>query len=215
MLLIKTHFDRLNGKAGALVIKMNLEKIDNVVMNHKKIRRLMRKYNLVTKVRKANPFRKIAQATQEHKTCANLLERQFDQGEPEKVMLTDITYLKYNNGKQWGYLSCVKDGCTHEILAHYLSTSLESSFVDQTLDNLFERLEGNIHPEAFLHSVQGMHYTHLSFQKKVQVAGFRQSKSRRGNCYDNASMELFFGHMKDELEYVPPSYKVPDKGLKS
>ncbi|MGG4396530.1 IS3 family transposase, partial [Paenibacillus thiaminolyticus] len=104
LLLIKAHFDRLNGKAGALVIKMNLENEDNVVMNHKKIRRLMRKYNLVAKVRQANPYRKMAQATQEHKTCANLLNRQFDQGEPEKVLLTDITYLKYNHGQQWGYL---------------------------------------------------------------------------------------------------------------
>lgn len=73
LLLIKAHFDRLNGKAGALVIKMNLENEDNVVMNHKKIRRLMRKYNLVAKVRQANPYRKMAQATQEHKMCTNLL----------------------------------------------------------------------------------------------------------------------------------------------
>ncbi|CAH8769927.1 IS3 family transposase, partial [Paenibacillus dendritiformis] len=201
LLLIKAHFDRLNGKTGALVIKMNLENEDNVVMNHKKIRRLMRKYNLVAKVRQANPYRKMAQATQEHKTCANLLNRQFDQGEPEKVLLTDITYLKYNHGQQWGYLSCVKDGSTHEILAHYLSTSLELSLVDRTLDKLLERLDGNIHPEAILHSDQGMHYTNPEFQKRVRETGFRQSMSRRGNCYDNAPMESFFGHMKDELEY--------------
>ncbi|MDT8976363.1 IS3 family transposase [Paenibacillus sp. chi10] len=201
LLLIKTHFDRLNGKAGALVIKMNLENVDNVVMNHKKIRRLMRKYNLIAKVRRANPYRKIAQATQEHKTCANLLKRHFDQAEPEKILLTDITYLKYNHGQQWGYLSCVKDGSTNEILAHHLSTSLELSLVNRTLDKLLERLVGNIHPEAILHSDQGMHYTHPEFQKRVSETGFRQSMSRRGNCYDNAPMESFFGHMKDELEY--------------
>ncbi|WP_254777344.1 IS3 family transposase [Paenibacillus sp. cl6col] len=201
LLLIKTHFDRLNGKAGALVIKMNLENVDNVVMNHKKIRRLMRKYNLIAKVRRANPYRKVAQATQEHKTCANLLKRQFNQAEPEKVLLTDITYLKYNHGQQWGYLSCVKDGSTNEILAHYLSTSLELWLVNRTLDKLLERLNGNIHPEAILHSDQGMHYTHPEFQKHVVETGFRQSMSRRGNCYDNAPMESFFGHMKDQLEY--------------
>lgn len=173
LLLIKAHFDRLNGKAGALVIKMNLENVNNVVMNHKKIRRLMRKYNLVAIVRQANPYRKMAQATQEHKTCANLLERQFDKGEPEKVLFTDITILKYNNGKQWGNLSCVKDGSTHEILTHYLSTSLELNLVDRTLDKLLERLKNNIHPEAILHSDQGVHYTHFHFQKRVREAGFR------------------------------------------
>lgn len=201
LVLIQGHFERLDKKAGALVIKMNLENVDNVVMNHKKIRRLMHKYNLVAQVRQANPYRKMAQATQEHKTCANLLKRQFDQGEPEKVLLTDITYLKYNNGKQWGYLSCVKDGTTHEILAHHVSTSLDMSLVERTLDKLMERLGGNVHPEAIFHLDQGMHYTHPKFQKRVKEVGFQQSMSRRGNGYDNASMESFFGHMKDELTY--------------
>ncbi len=73
--LIKAQFDRLNGKVGALVIKMHLEKLDDVVMNHKKIRRIMRKYSLVAKIRQANPYRKMAIATQEHKTCTNLLQR--------------------------------------------------------------------------------------------------------------------------------------------
>uniref|UniRef100_UPI00117C78FE IS3 family transposase n=1 Tax=Paenibacillus tyrfis TaxID=1501230 RepID=UPI00117C78FE len=114
--LIKRHFDELRGKAGALVIKMRLEQISGVVMNHKKIRRLMRKAGLVAAIRQANPYRKMAKATQEHQTCPNLLKRQFDQGEPEKVFLTDITYLRYGNG-QWAYLSCVKDGATRQILA--------------------------------------------------------------------------------------------------
>lgn len=201
LVLIKRHFDRLKGKAGARVIKMCLERIDGVVMNHKKIRRLMRKYSLIAKIRQVNPYRKLARATQEHQTCDNILGRKFNQGEPEKVFLTDITYLSYNNGQQWGYLSCVKDGATHQILAHYLSTSLEISLVERTLDILLERLDGNIHPEAILHSDQGMHYTHPKYRHRVAKAGFCQSMSRKGNCHDNASIESFFGHMKDELEY--------------
>ncbi|MGG3866155.1 IS3 family transposase, partial [Brevibacillus laterosporus] len=106
--LIKKHFDALHGKAGALVIKMRLERESGVIMNHKKIRRLMRKYKLVATIRQANPYRKLAKATQEHQTCPNLLQRQFDQGEPEKVLLTDITYMYYGNG-QCAYLSVVKD----------------------------------------------------------------------------------------------------------
>lgn len=53
---------------------------------------------LVTVIRKANPYRKMAKATQDHRTCPNLLERQFDQGVPEKVLLTYITYLRYGTG---------------------------------------------------------------------------------------------------------------------
>lgn len=90
--LIKEHFESLNGKVGALVIKMRLENLNGVNMNHKKIRRIMRKFGLVATIRQANPYRKMAKATQEHRTCPNLLERQFDQGEPEKVFQTSHTY---------------------------------------------------------------------------------------------------------------------------
>ncbi|WCR26387.1 IS3 family transposase [Paenibacillus thiaminolyticus] len=77
--LIKEHFESLNGKVGALVIIMRLEKLNGAVMNHKKIRRIMRKFGLVATIRQANPYRKMAKATQEHRTCPTLLERQFDQ----------------------------------------------------------------------------------------------------------------------------------------
>jgi putative transposase len=200
LMLIKGLFDKCNGKVGALVLKMRLEKKKGVIMNHKKIRRIMRKYGLKAKIRQAKPYRKLAKATQEHQTCPNLLKRQFDQGEPEKVFLTDITYMHYGNG-QCAYLSCVKDGASKQILAHYLSSSLELTIVERTLDRLIERLDGNIHPEAIIHSDQGVHYTHPSFQTRVKEAGIQQSMSRKGNCWDNASMESFFGHMKDDLDY--------------
>ncbi|MFC3256320.1 IS3 family transposase [Paenibacillus sepulcri] len=198
--LIQTHFNQLNGKAGALGIKMRLERLNGVVMNHKKIRRLMRKFKLRATVRQANPYRKMARATQEHRTCENLLKRQFNPGEPEKVLLTDITYMRYGGG-QWAYLSCVKDGATKQILAHCLSSTLELSIVERTLERLQTRLDGTLHPEAMLHSDQGMHYTHPKIRHLIQQAGFQQSMSRKGNCWDNASMESFFGHMKDELLY--------------
>jgi transposase InsO family protein len=171
-----------------------------VIMNHKKIRHIMRKYELFAQVRQANPYRKMAIATHENQTSPNLIKRQFNQGEPGKVLLTDITYLRYCNGR-WAYLSCVKDGATRQILAHHLSGSLGMSLVYRTMDKLLETLEGNIHPEAILHSDQGNHYTHSTFRSLVEKAGMKQSMSRRGNCIDNASMESFFGHMKDELEY--------------
>ena len=201
LFLIKQHFDALRGRAGALVIKMRLEQMSGVVMNHKKIRRLMRKAGLVAVIRQANPYRKMAKATREHQTCPNLLERQFDQGEPEKVFLTDITYLRYGSG-QWAYLSCVKDGATRQILAEYVATTLELPLVEQTLHRLVERLDGNIHPLAILHSDQGMHYTHPRMRLLIAKAGFKQSMSRKGNCWDNASMESFFGHMKDEVDFT-------------
>jgi putative transposase len=127
------------------VIKMRLEQLSHVTMNHKKIR-LMKKYNLVATIRTANPYRKMAKATQEHQTFPNLLDRQFDRGELDMVFLTDITYLRYGNG-QTAYLSAVKDGSTSEVLAQYLSSSLNVSLSLRTFERLMERLNGNIHPE--------------------------------------------------------------------
>jgi putative transposase len=179
---------------------MILENDYFVVMNHKKIRRLMRKYGLIAKVRNANPYKKMSKATQEHKTCPNILKREFNQEEPGKVLLTDITYLYYANGQK-AYLSCVKDGSTNEILAHYLSTSLKMNIVYKTLTRLKEAMQNQFHPGAILHSDQGFHYTHPLFQKRVKKLNITQSMSRKGNCWDNAPMESFFGHFKDEVDY--------------
>lgn len=199
-LLLKTIYDASKGKIGYRGFYMVLEELLVSPMNHKKILRLMRKYNLFSKVRRANPYRNIAKVTQEHHTVPNHLNRRFNQDEPGKVFLTDITYLQYQGG-QTAYLSCVKDVATREIVAYYLSTSLHMSIVYQTLDRLQAALEGNIHPEAMIHSDQGVHYTHPEYQKRVKEMGLLQSMSRRGNCLDNAPMESFFGHLKDEVDY--------------
>jgi transposase InsO family protein len=143
----------------------------------------------------------MAKATQEHRSCPNLLNREFNQEEPGKVLLTDITYLYYGKGQK-AYLSCVKDGATTEIMAYHLSTSLDMDIVYKTLKKLETSVGKHFHPEAILHSDQGMHYTHpLFFQSKVKELGLTQSMSRKGNCWDNAPMESFFGHFKDLAEY--------------
>ena len=99
IILLKENFYKKNQKVGALQIKMFLENDKNVVMNHKKIRRLMRIYGLVAKVKRTNPYKKMAKASQEHRIVPNLLKRVFNQEEPGKVLLTDITYLYLRDEK--------------------------------------------------------------------------------------------------------------------
>lgn len=199
-LILKSIYDKAQGKIGYRGLYMALD----APMNHKKILRLMRKYNFFAKVRRENPYRKIAKATEVHRTVPNHLKREFTQDEPGKVFLTDITYLQYQGG-QTAYLSCVKDVATREIVAYELSTSLRMRIVYRTLAKLDQALEGNIHPEAMIHSDQGVHYTHPEYQKRVKKMGLLQSMSRRGNCLDNAPMESFFGHLKDEVDYKQAS----------
>lgn len=90
---------------------------------------------------------------------------------------------------------------TREIVAYELSTTLKMPLVYKTLEKLNIHLDGNLHSEAMIHSDQGIHYTHPEFQQRVKEMGFLQSMSRRGNCLDNAPMESFFGHFKDEVDY--------------
>jgi putative transposase len=87
---------------------MTLENQYQIIFNLKRIRRIMKKFSIICPIRKANPYQRMAKATKEHRTCPNLLQRQFKQGVAGKVLLTDITYLTYRYGKR-AYLSTIKD----------------------------------------------------------------------------------------------------------
>lgn len=184
---------------GARLIKMTLEKQYGVIMNLKKIRRLMAKFGLVCPIRKANPYRRMAKALHTNTVFKNTLERKFKEGNPGEKFLTDITYLFYGKTKEKAYLSTIKDSITNEIVAYKLSKSLDISFVLETVDMLINKSKIKISKDAFIHSDQGCHYTSIAFQKLLKESGIGQSMSRRGNCWDNAPQESFFGHMKDEI----------------
>ena len=168
-----------------------------IVMNPKKIRRLMRKYNLFCPFRKANPYRRMAKALRTSNVAANLLNREFEAHGARAVLLTDITYMRFHDG--FLYLSTILDAYTKEALAHVLSDSLEIDFVLETVKNMQRDHGISLQAETMIHSDQGCHYTSVQFIKLVNDLGLRQSMSRRGNCWDNAPQESFYGHMKDEL----------------
>ncbi|MEH7123368.1 IS3 family transposase [Bacillus sp. JJ1773] len=191
-----------NRKKGARQIKMTLAGQFNVVFNLKRIQRIMKKYGIICPIRKANPYRRMMKATQEHRVVPNLLNRQFKQDVPGKVLLTDITYLFYGKSQK-AYLSTIKDASTNEILAYNVSDRLTIDLATDTFLKLKKNRNFKKAKEALIHSDQGVHYTHPQFQKLVKKSGLRQSMSRRGNCWDNAPQESFFGHFKDEA-YIKP-----------
>lgn len=169
-----------------------------IIMNRKKIQRLMRKYGLVCPIRKPNPYKQMAKAKKEYATKSNAVQRQFKAYGPKVVLLTDITYMYYGR-TQKAYLSTIKDAYTHQILAYALSTSLEVDFVLSTIHQLVANHDIPKNHKTLIHSDQGTHYTSIKFQTLLTDEKLRQSMSRRGNCWDNAPQESFFGHMKDEL----------------
>ena len=196
--LILKAFNRRGFKKGARSIKMILEREYDTNFNLKKIGRIMRKYNIVCPHRKPNRYKQIAKATKEHTTCSNSLNRNFKQDTPRKVLLTDISYLPYGNGRR-AYLSAIKDGSTNEILSYEISENLKLELATNTIEKL-TRKRFKLNKNCFVHSDQGFHYTSPKFQRLLKSKGISQSMSRRGNCWDNAPMESFFGHMKDHLD---------------
>ena len=169
-----------------------------IIMNVKKIRRLMKKYNLICPIRQANPYRRLAKALKTNNVADNLLNREFRKHGPRKILLTDITYIIYNGKKC--YLSTILDAFTKEVLSYVLSESLEVDFVLETVNQLIDRHGISLSTETLIHSDQGCHYTSCSFIQLLKDKELRQSMSRRGNCWDNAPQESFFGHMKDEID---------------
>ena len=188
-LLIKKIFDKSKGKYGWRSIKMYLKH-----MNHKKIQRIMRKYDLIANVRRKNPYKLIMKKTMEHRIFPNKLQRIFHQLIPFKVFCTDITYIPFRYG--FVYLSVIKDIASGEIMAWNLSISLEMTLVINTIENM------KSYENAMIHSDQGFHYTNPKYIKILKELNMNQSMSRKGNCIDNAPIESFFGHMKDELDYM-------------
>lgn len=169
-----------------------------VRMNQKKISRLMKKYNLFCPIRKANPYRRMAKALKTDTVYDNLVNRQFTDHGAGKILLTDITYLFYHYGCK-AYLSVIKDAFTKQVLSYVVSESLAVDFVLESVNILMDKHGDSLQTDTILHSDQGCHYTSISFRKLLKDKELRQSMSRRGNCWDNAPQESFFGHMKDEI----------------
>lgn len=193
-------FNHRGYKRGSRSIKMVLEHEFDLIINRKCIQRIMRKYDIVCPIRKANPYRRMLKATREHTIVPNILNRNFKQGLVGKVLLTDITYLPYGTGKR-AYLSTIKDAMTNEILSYHVSDNLEMPIVLNTVKKLVKNHKKILDKNVFIHSDQGAHYTSPKFQKLLKKYSIGQSMSRRGNCWDNAPQESFFGHMKDEVDF--------------
>jgi len=157
----------------------------------------MKEYNLITKIRKINPYKMIMNKTQEHKTFENKLDREFKQNTPYKIFCTDITYLKYN--RKIAYLSAVKDIASREVVGWNLSMHPTMDLVFNTLESMKSNLLSL--QDILIHSDQGFHYTNPNYIKKIKDLKMIQSMSRKGNCIDNAPMESFFGHLKDDIDY--------------
>lgn len=159
----------------------------------------MKKYNMITKIRRKNPYKAIMKKTLEHRTFDNKLARSFDQNVPFKVFCTDITYLPYN--QKLAYLSVIKDIASGEVVAWHMTRRLEMEIVLNTIENMKKHEIAHSFENIMMHSDQGFHYTNPQYIEALKNLKMIQSMSRKGNCVDNAPIESFFGHLKDDVDY--------------
>ena len=197
--IIKEIFDYGNYKKGAKQIYMQIKKEYGLVIGLNKIRRIMKRYGLKCTFRGPNYNKRALKKMLSDNVKKNILDRNFKQERAHKMICTDISYLKYGNGKR-AYLSMFIDASTNKILSYRISNNFDSSLATIPLQSLFDNgiKFDNL---ALFHSDQGAHYTSFAYQAILKKYEFIQSMSKRGICWDNAVIESRFGIIKGELNY--------------
>jgi len=166
---------------------------DGIRCGQNRVARLMRENGLFSKTKRCF---KVTTTDSNHKlpVAPNRLNQNFKVEKPDKIWLTDITYIKTEQG--WLYLAAVLDLYSRKIIGWATSESMHRQLVINALQmaiNVRKPSPGLLH-----HSDRGSQYASADYQALLTQAGMTSSMSRKGNCYDNAPMESFFGTLKTE-----------------
>jgi transposase InsO family protein len=174
----------------------------NRPLNHKTILRLMRKLGIRSIARRRHVYRQVVEGNSHH--YPNRLQRHFTAARPNEKWVTDITFVHTQQG--WGYLSTIQDLYDGFIVAHAFGPENSVTLVQRTLTQARQR-EPAI-AGVMLHSDQGNQYCSHAYHLLTQREGILPSMSRRGNCWDNAPIENFFSHLKEEAlrHYTNPTF---------
>lgn len=191
---IREIYDGSKGRYGSPKITQELRDRGRRVGKNRVARR-MRKAGLRSKVRRK--YRVTTDSKHNFPVAPNLLERDFSAPVPDKVWVSDITYLATKTG--WLYLTVIIDLFSRIVVGWALSSSLSHEMVVVALKRAISR-RGPKKGLVF-HSDRGVQYACNDFRKELSKHEFIQSMSRKGDCWDNAVAESFFGIMKTELVY--------------
>ena len=167
---------------------------EGIHRNPKTILRVMKKYNLLSEIRRRRKWANLRQQAHKYK---NLLNRNFHADKPNQKWVTDISYIHTKQGVL--YLSMIRDLFDNSIVAYKTGTMQTVNLVLDTIRLAVKKEK--IAAELQLHSDQGFQYTSQGYFKLTQSYGITPSMSRRGNPYDNAMAENFFSILKTECIY--------------
>ena len=191
---IKEIYQSNKGRYGYRRITLEMRDRGHLI-NHKTVSRLMRVLGIKSMIR-GKRYSSYKGTT--GVAAANILDRNFRAERPMMKWATDVTEFRVRDRKI--YLSPVMELYNGEILSYTISGSPSFAMVRDMLEDAVLKIAG--HDRPILHSDQGWHYRMKEFRKVLADNGITQSMSRKGNCYDNAVMENFFGTIKSELFYL-------------
>jgi putative transposase len=185
-------FNKNHGRYGHRRIHTELARQGWAVAK-KTVLKLMRALRLLCKIRRKKRYNSYRGG--QGRVAPNLLNREFDADAPNRKWVTDVT--EFSVGDRKLYLSPVMDLFDRQIISYSIGLSPNLELTNTSLSKALTTLAGGQTP--LVHSDQGFQYQHVSWRVLLDGAGAIQSMSRKGNCYDNAVMENFFGHLKEEL----------------
>lgn len=159
------------------------------------VERLMRQHGITP--RRRRKFKKTTDSDHNYPVASNLVERIFEAESLNRLWTSDITYIWTSEG--WLYLAVVLDVCSRRIVGWGMSHRLQDDLVMAALEQAFGRRR--VETGLIFHSDQGSQFAGNACQKLLDDHRVRPSMSRKGDCYDNAITESFFGTLKTELVY--------------
>ena len=171
-------------------------KSQNIFHNPKTVLRVMKKYNLLSEIRRRKKWKQMGQQVHRYE---NLLNREFHADRPNSKWVTDISYIHTRQGVL--YLSMIQDLYDNSIVAYKTGTEQTVNLVLDTIRLAMKQEEKKVAAELQLHSDQGAQYASQAYFELTQTYGITPSMSRRGNPYDNAMAENFFSILKTECIY--------------
>jgi len=169
---------------------LNKDAVDKV--NHKRVERIMKENGIRSKV--ARKFKATTNSKHSLPVAENILNRDFTADKPNQKMVSDITYLWTDEG--WLYIAGVMDLCGQKMVGLSMGERMTKDLVINALNSAYLRVGKPT--GVLLHSDRGSQYCSNEYQKLLKKYGFVCSMSRKGNCWDNAPMEAFWGKMKYE-----------------
>lgn len=190
---IKAAHERGRDTYGPEKIQKELTEVDGLIVGIHRIKRLRRQLGL--KCRQKKKFKATTDSNHTLPVAPNLLDQNFAVVAPNSAWVADITYVPTDEG--WLYLAAIKDLCTCEIVGYDMAARMTQDMVGRAL---FRAVTAKRPPKGLIHhSDRGSQYCSKSYRKLLKQFGILCSMSRKGNCWDNAPMESFFGTLKTEL----------------